>query len=858
MREKKLRLLSLIQTAALTLMMLSSTEASALNDISSDDAPAPHFYAMTDADGSDMNDVVFMDENGSLLEEDLIPDMLMADASAPYYDLRYENRITSVKNQGSDGLCWAYSGMSCIESNLITKGYEPFLVDLSEKYMAWFAHGKGPSDTSDPLYGDVKSELGTAAYSKGGNVYDVACLIARGTGPVYEHTVPGSTDYPLPESLRYSSLYRLDSVNLYSKSDRTSIKNAVLRDGGVFLSFNADSTYRKNDLSYYCPTKVSTNHAVTIVGWDDFYSASNFRTLPEDDGAWIVKNSWGTSRGDNGYYYISYYDQSILTIASFSMGSHDDYTGIYQYDGTLTGYLNAGDSFTTAANIFTANSSEQLEAVSFWCSSASTPYIIRIYADVPSGSAPTSGRLVSMKSGTLTYSGYNTIRLNAPVDLTSGENFSVVVTFQKAKAAFGYDNYSTRNGISFFGYDTNPTTWTDMTDKYGSNICIKAHTTGGTTASPHGQCGDSAFWELDDDGVLTVSGTGDMYNNTTAADWGWYGYDINKIIISEGITSVGNYAFDHCDAADIILPSTLKTIGERSFAQCSKVKGIDLPDNVSYIGNFAFTYTNMGEKITLPSSLTEFGDRPFTQAEAFSIADTNKYFKTVDGVLFSYDEKTLVSYPDLKYVSEYEIPDGVTAVLDINLSAVEDSLVIPDSVKKIQRWSSIASRGLPVIYGSKGSYAEEFAAGSKCVFSPVDEISIVTHPKRAAVSKRSDVTYSVKANGAFLQYQWRYYDGKAWRNCSESSAQTDTLTVKNVTEDMNGRFYMCIVSNKYGGNTSTTSGRLTVYSSSLTAADVDDMTSSECIGFVNSFDYAPEDIFILTEGQMAALRRVLE
>jgi C1A family cysteine protease len=95
--------------------------------------------------------------------------------------------------------------------------------------------------------------------------------------------------------------------------DTEDIKRAILNYGAVGAGIYYYSECFDSDTnSYCCYAATPGNHEVTIVGWDDNYSASNFKLGgPEGDGAWIVRNSWGSSWGDNGYFYVSYYDRSF-------------------------------------------------------------------------------------------------------------------------------------------------------------------------------------------------------------------------------------------------------------------------------------------------------------------------------------------------------------------------------------------------------------------------------------------------------------------------------------------------------------------------------------------------------------------
>ncbi|MBQ8569732.1 MAG: hypothetical protein IJ446_10995 [Oscillospiraceae bacterium] len=442
----------------------------------------------------------YIDANGNEVEFDLIPDIQMADCYASYFNLYDENRVTDVKNQGNHPLCWCFAGMASAESSLITGGFADNNVDLSEKYVAWFANGAPPPE-SDPLYGDVIYDLGTGAYNRGGNLNYVVYVLSRGSGPVYEERVPYSTTSALSEELRYCADYRIMDMQNYSPDDRASIKNALVEHGALSLSYYSDDNlyYNKETSSYYCSNDVTTNHAVTLIGWDDEYSADNFRTAPAGDGAWIIKNSWGTDWGDDGIFYLSYYDASIGVVGGITMTSEDSWNNVYQYDGKRGKLLPSSSELgASGANIFTAKSDEILNGVSFWTEMAELSYRISIYTDIPEGGDPTSGTLVHTQNGSEMYSGYHTVMLDDTVELSQGDRFSVVVDLFGENVKFTADSYAACKGVSFFAnYDTTGrSAWLDTSSNsvLQCNVCIKAMT---SNVSDIGVCIDKTSFPDD-------------------------------------------------------------------------------------------------------------------------------------------------------------------------------------------------------------------------------------------------------------------------------------------------------------------------------------------------------------------------
>jgi hypothetical protein len=320
--------------------------------------------------------------------------------------------------------------------------------------------------------------------------------LARWIGPVSESDDPynpSSNVSPSGLPIRKHLQEVLIVPDRANSLDNENIKQAIMTYGALYTHMYWDAAYYNSTYkAYYYNGQPAGNHAVAIVGWDDDFDKTKFSNIPSGNGAFIIRNSWGTSWGENGYFYISYYD-TVVGTSNYLFNwaeSTTNYNTIYQYDpfGWISS-LGYGSNTAWFANVFTSVSDDLLKAVSFYTSSPSSTYEIYIYRNATSG--PVSGTLAGSKTETILSPGYHTIPLDSPVPLTLGQKFSVVVRL--TTPGYNYpipferplSNYSSQAaanaGESYIS--SNGSGWSDLTVNFAnSNVCLKAFTTPDTTA----------------------------------------------------------------------------------------------------------------------------------------------------------------------------------------------------------------------------------------------------------------------------------------------------------------------------------------------------------------------------------------
>jgi hypothetical protein len=295
-----------------------------------------------------------------------------------------------------------------------------------------------PLETHDFSENNLKNRHGFDQRPCGGGSGLMAtAYLARWSGPVDESMDPyqavdsNTSPLSLPAQKHVQDVIIIAGRGSALNNDE--LKNAVMTYGAVMTSMyeTADPTaYNPATGAYYYSGSTIRNHGVTLVGWDDNYSRNNFAVAPPGDGAFLIKNSHGTSSGKQGYFWISYYDsQYAMTEESYAFVTSEEVTNYsrrYEYDplGWVSSY---GSDSPTAwyANVFTAADTEDLRAIATYAARNNSPYTITVYTGI--ADVPTSGTLAETVEGTFAQAGYHTVRLPNSVRLLPGQKFAVVV-----------------------------------------------------------------------------------------------------------------------------------------------------------------------------------------------------------------------------------------------------------------------------------------------------------------------------------------------------------------------------------------------------------------------------------------------
>ena len=344
-----------------------------------------------------------------------------------------EGFVTSIKNQNPYGNCWAYAACSVAESYLIKKGMASSDIDLSEAHLNYYMyHNKG--DKYENTDNDQTNVIGKYSFTDVGADPRMLQLAMSNFGLASETIYPISKITTMQGSKedQNNTQYVMTNSNLLcqqAKGNESIIKQAILDNGSVLACYYDTSTAYKNS-NYYNSNEVNSfNHAISIVGWDDSYAANNFDNKPTRNGAWLIKNSWGTGFGNQGYFWMSYDEYSLGSVYSYEFKNKDE-ENIYQYDGTNNAlrYTLSSNTSTYANEFLVKRTNEELNAVSVGSATSNIPYKLEIYTNLTDINNPTSGNCEVNQNGIIENDGINYIKLSKGISLKDNTYYSIVFT----------------------------------------------------------------------------------------------------------------------------------------------------------------------------------------------------------------------------------------------------------------------------------------------------------------------------------------------------------------------------------------------------------------------------------------------
>lgn len=418
--------------------------------------------------------------------------------------------VTPVKSQYPFGTCWGFAAISAAETSILSdpklnEGLTAEKFDLSEKHLAYFAmtalDAPGDPQNGEGIHiGSVQERL-----DRGGASMTATSMFSSGVGPVLESCgeeykyrgAKGLTekawidgkyqnvhyladdDWSLPESLRFTQSYVLrDSCRLpspagekrvgssteyeYDPAGTAAIKEQLLQYRAVQIGYLSDTfdpdvsdhgEYLSSQWAQYTPIDATANHAVCIVGWDDNYDRSNFieRQEPPANGAWLVKNSWGSeeeafpNHGEGnwgivdpqtgkhtGYFWLSYYDKTMNVPETLAFDAKDAGTlkCLDQYDLMPVDQTRAAavGSEVRMANIFRPDTCEKIEGLSCQTTYPETEVTYEVYLLQDEYNSPTDGIRMAAEKEVYQYGGYHKVSLKDPFIVMKDQPYAIVVT----------------------------------------------------------------------------------------------------------------------------------------------------------------------------------------------------------------------------------------------------------------------------------------------------------------------------------------------------------------------------------------------------------------------------------------------
>lgn len=348
--------------------------------------------------------------NPMILDESLV--------NSSYLNLVEYGIVSPVKDQGQNGACWAFGTVAALESAFLKATNGKLTLDISENNL----------QNTNIQFSPFGLPLTEAGSKDAGSSYFTSWLgVTNQEDDVYDELGKLSPIYDNgTKFFVYDTVYIPFRENV---TDNYKYKEALVKYGVIGLTVRGikanDVTYNRDTavVYYYNSTFGSgADHSVALVGWDDNFPKEKFTNTPPGDGAWIIKNSWGTKWADKGYYYVSYYDTAFGTgeqSVGYIINNLHDYERNYEYDiiGSPA-FIQTNITPSYYLNRYTAVNDELINAIGTTFEKAGVDYEIIIYVD---------DEEIYTQNGTSLRRGFETITLAQRVGVRENHSFAIKV-----------------------------------------------------------------------------------------------------------------------------------------------------------------------------------------------------------------------------------------------------------------------------------------------------------------------------------------------------------------------------------------------------------------------------------------------
>ena len=752
----------------------------------------------------------------SQLEEEQIPSN---------YDLRDYIDI-KVENQKTFGTCYAYALLSSIETNLSLKKQEN--MDLSEIHLSTMTSGRGGNFHVADSY--FESKLGPV-FEEDWSMEEIYGNTTPNNFNIINRVLTGATVteeelQQIKEEMSTTNevAYNIQTIDMPSilknteeernqkdaiEATRKVIKKHIMEYGSLYASICSDNyyTYQGNTVMNNPPGSKVT-HAVSVIGWDDNFSKYNFPIgcRPQNDGAYLVLNSWGNTFGDNGYLWISYEDatveKNLCGVTSVDISGQMNIKNVETNEEIENDRILQGDNIQIGVNINVdnlLNNADEAQVKLRNCSNDYTEQVsiskeitqdneLQVLIDMETQKFSTGSYIIEIICGEEITSKYIEILPNIKTsDIfkyivnEDGQSITIIEyignekNVEIPKEYLGYKVTGIGESAFYSKLDLESVTVHENVTNIGYSIVRKGVILSGNEGTEIQKYAeqkeyqfvkigqesienDYCYFDLKNHKLYVTAQIGD-YSQQSDVPWAYFRNSIHEVELPESITEIKKYAFTGCrNLTSIKIPEAVTSIGDDAFHRCNSLQNLDIPGGVTTIGNRAFYQCYSLQSIEMPENLTNIGNGVFNEA--------------VLNILIKSEASSTEKEIDLPNIIKNAKSEGAT--LDFrNCELSEDGSKLRANLSSLSDNSDIR---ISVLDGTFGGFEVLFNAE----IIPASEISITSDLNKIYDGNEIEEPTYTKVGDGEVSIEWYKIEGeeKTETKLSEKPKNAGTYKVK--------------------------------------------------------------------------------